>query len=133
MFYKLAWKSWPTRFSPQGLYRDHVRNACSCAHESPIFQMIGVLLSWQVELYRQLIRSSTVMSLLSSPASTHDSSALSCIMALRKLCNHPDMLFAGDNQEASGMEADLHPLYPAGYQLDQPQHSGEPEPASLLQ
>ncbi len=83
-------------------------------------------MSLQVALYKQLVRSNMVTSLLTSAGGCSEGSALSCIMAMRKLCNHPDMLFVGDDMEAAGLEADLHPLYPAGYQLGQPQHSGEP-------
>ncbi|BDA44096.1 DNA repair and recombination protein RAD54B [Coccomyxa sp. Obi] len=79
----------------------------------------------QVAMYKQLIRSNMVTSLLTSTGGANDSSALACIMAMRKLCNHPDLLFVGDDLEASGLEADLHPLFPAGYQLGQPQHSGK--------
>lgn len=77
-------------------------------------------------MYKQLIRSNMVTSLLTSTGSGNDSSALACIMAMRKVCNHPDLLFVGDDLEASGIAADLQPLFPAGYQLGQPQHSGEP-------
>ncbi|KAK9915546.1 hypothetical protein WJX75_000577 [Coccomyxa subellipsoidea] len=79
----------------------------------------------QVALYKQLVRSNMVTSLLTSSGGANEGSALACIMAMRKLCNHPDMLFVGDDMEASGVEADLHPLYPARYQLGQPQHSGK--------
>lgn len=79
-------------------------------------------------LYKQLVRSNMVTSLLTSSGGANEGSALACIMAMRKLCNHPDMLFVGDDMEASGVKADLHPLYPARYQLGQPQHSGVPRP-----
>ena len=86
----------------------------------------------QVALYKQVVHSNMVTSVLTSAGGSADGSALACIMAMRKLCNHPDLLFVGEDMEASGVEADLHPLYPARYQLGQSQNSGMPRRALPL-
>jgi hypothetical protein len=81
----------------------------------------------QVLLYSQLVKSNAVTSLLCSADGASYTTALSSIMAMRKLCAHPDLMYAGEDPEAAPeMEACLWPLYPHPYQLGQALHSGEP-------
>jgi SNF2 family DNA or RNA helicase len=88
-------------------------------------RVLGILF-WQVSLYGQLLKSSAVASLLMSLDGASYSTALSGIMAMRKLCNHPDLLFVADADAASDIEAALRPLYPPDFCLGQSQHSGAP-------
>ena len=76
-------------------------------------------------LYSQLAKSSAVTSLLQSPDGASYSTVLSSLMAMRKLCAHPDLMYAQDPEAASDMEACLWPFYSRPYQLGLTAHSGD--------
>ena len=55
----------------------------------------------QVDLYKDVLRSKSVAALMSGRASEPSEGVLSIITSLRKLCNHPDLLYSsssGDKQ-----------------------------------
>ena len=80
---------------------------------------------------------SSVRALLSAASHAGPSAnCLSLIMDMRKLCNHPDLLHAGDGEEEeqqevqqrSGINWELAPLFPPQYNLGCAVHSGAPPP-----
>ena len=96
------------------------------------FPKHGILLCTQVTLYQQLIQTGAVRSLLSCSGDPSPASALTSISALRKLCNHPDLLHraaaGGDALAgASDIERELAPLFPADYQPGCAAQSGTPD------
>lgn len=88
----------------------------------------------QVQVYKAVLRSKAVSALLTGGAGSNaGGGVLGVITALRKLCNHPDLLLpAGraareDGEEPVGeMAALVQPLFPPGYASGQPEHSGVP-------
>ena len=85
-------------------------------------------------MYKAVLHSKAVSALLTGGAGSNAGGGmLGVITALRKLCNHPDLLLpAGqaapeDGEEPLGaMAALLQPLFPPGYASGQPEHSGVP-------
>ncbi len=59
----------------------------TCSVEQVVFCRLSSL---QADLYRQYLRSTMVCSVLSGG---QQAAALSCIISLRKLCNHPCAIF----------------------------------------
>ena len=57
----------------------------------------------QVELYKDVLRSKSVAALMSGRASEPSEGVLSIITSLRKLCNHPDLLYSSSS--SSGKNA----------------------------
>lgn len=51
----------------------------------------------QVELYKDVLRSKSVAALMSGRASEPSEGVLSIITSLRKLCNHPDLLYSSSS------------------------------------
>ena len=85
-------------------------------------------------MYKAVLHSKAVSALLAGGAGSNAAGGvLGVITALRKLCNHPDLLLpAGpaaleDGEEPVGeMAALAQPLFPPGYARGQPEHSGAP-------
>ncbi len=97
----------------------------------------------QVALIQQLCQCGAVRSLLFAGSSASaPSSALASLTALRKLCNHPDLLHCrgaaaeggGDETLAPGsdIERELAPLFPPDYQPGNAEHSGARMHAAVL-
>lgn len=61
---------------------------------------------WQVEVYKHVLRSKSVAALMSGRASEPSDGVLSIITAIRKVCNHPDLLHS-----SSGMGVVLHCVF----------------------
>ncbi len=84
------------------------------------------LVSGQVTLYKAILRDKCVSRLLSASGGGGDD-ALSAIMLLRKLCNHPDLLrSAGSSEEADATSAAerVQALFPDDYAMRQADVSG---------
>ena len=57
---------------------------------------MGVL---QVDLYKHVLRSKSVAALMSGRASEPSEGVLTIITSLKKLCNHPDLLYSSSSGE----------------------------------
>ncbi|KAK9822627.1 hypothetical protein WJX81_000343 [Elliptochloris bilobata] len=86
----------------------------------------------QVQLYEALLRSKAVSALLTGGSgSVAGGNILGVITALRKLCNHPDLLLPagdvthGDDEPLGELAAVSLPLFPPGYARGCPEHSGK--------
>ncbi|CAF0735745.1 unnamed protein product [Adineta ricciae] len=72
------------------------------------------LMPLQVDLYKKFVE--TGMNELGSSNGKFSQSALSIITSLKKLCNHPSLIFEKCLEKADGF-AKLLPLFPAGYNM----------------
>ncbi|GMH36127.1 hypothetical protein BSKO_03995 [Bryopsis sp. KO-2023] len=92
----------------------------------------------QVDLYNAILRSGSITSLLSGTSCFGDR-ALSAIMLLRKLCNHPELLRRPDlknaesrTSECGDITADLQLLFPKEYTTADPVQSGKLRCLSII-
>ncbi|KAK9848941.1 hypothetical protein WJX84_006451 [Apatococcus fuscideae] len=83
---------------------------------------------FQITLYKEVLKSKTVASLLGS--SDTKEGVLHIITMLKKLCNHPDLLRLKDADEEQGTingpsDEGFHALFPQSYKLQDPSQSGK--------
>ncbi len=62
----------------------------------------------QVEVYKHVLRSKSVAALMSGRASEPSDGVLSIITSLRKLCNHPDLLYCSSGTALPSYASLLH-------------------------
>lgn len=81
----------------------------------------------QRELYKRFGRSSAVRDLLASDAGPTTAAALGCITALKKLCNHPQLVYSLKESGAASIPASVMQCFPKDFKQTQyaPEHSGK--------